>query len=84
MYIEATNAGDGIAYCTSYIDLTNLSTGEQQRIPVKRFTIVPGIKREFRFIIPNGIPKGTYGAIGVIDYEDAPEIQAAKLKFQVE
>lgn len=84
LYIEATNSGDGIAYCTSYIDLTDLNTGVQQRIPVKRFTILPGIKREFRFNIPKELPKGTYGAIGVIDYENAPEIQAAKLKFQIE
>ena len=37
--IEAKNSGDGIAYCTSYVDLTNLTTGKQERLMVKRFTI---------------------------------------------
>ena len=34
--IVAENKGDGISYCTSYIDLTNLKTGEQQRLKVKK------------------------------------------------
>jgi hypothetical protein len=84
IYIQAENAGNGIAYCTSYIDITNLESGKQQRLMVKRFTILPSIKREFKFLLPSDLPKGTYGAIGVIDYESAPEIQAAKLKFKIE
>ena len=47
--IEVQNQGDGIAYCTSYIDLTNLDTGEQQRLKVKNFTIVPELIRDFNF-----------------------------------
>jgi hypothetical protein len=84
IYIEAENAGNGIAYCTSYIDITNLETGTLQRLMVKRFTILPSIKREFKFLLPSDLQPGTYGAIGVIDYESAPEIQAAKLKFKIE
>jgi hypothetical protein len=35
LYLEVQNTGNGIAYCTSYIDLTNLDTGVQQRLKVK-------------------------------------------------
>ncbi len=82
--IQATNKGDGIAYCTSYIDITNFDTGAQDRLMVKRFTVLPGVTRDFKFRLDAGLPKGNYGAIGVIDYEGAPEIQAAKLKFKIE
>ncbi|MDG1528010.1 MAG: hypothetical protein P8I51_07905 [Polaribacter sp.] len=34
LHLEVQNTGDGIAYCTSYIDLTNLDTGVQQRLKV--------------------------------------------------
>jgi len=82
--IEAENKGDGIAYCTSYVDLTNLTTGNQKRLLVKRFTIVPGLIRDFVFTLPEDIDPGKYMAIGVLDYEGSEEIQAAKMKFEIE
>ncbi|NJB82297.1 COG1470 family protein [Wenyingzhuangia aestuarii] len=81
--IQAENKGDGIAYCSAYIDLTNITTGEQERLPVKKFTIVPELIRNFTYKIPAKFKKGKYLAIGVLDYEDAPEIQAAKLEFEI-
>ena len=83
LLIEVQNQGDGIAYCTSYIDLTNLDTGEQQRLRVKNFTIVPDLIRDFVFNLPQTLQKGKYLAIGVLDYESSEEIQAAKLEFEI-
>ena len=57
LLIEVQNQGDGIAYCTSYIDLTNLDTGEQQRLRVKNFTIVPDLIRDFVFNLPQTLRK---------------------------
>jgi len=82
LYLEVQNQGDGIAYCTSYIDLTNLDTGEQQRLKVKNFTIVPELIRDFNFNLPN-LPKGKYLAVGVLDYESSEEIQAARMEFEI-
>jgi hypothetical protein len=81
--IEAENKGDGIAYCTSYIDLTNLNTGQQQRLTVKRFTILPDLTRYFSFVLSKKLPKGKYLAVGVLDYEKSEEIQAAKMEFEI-
>jgi len=83
IYIEAQNQGDGIAYCTSYIDLTNLDTGRQTRLKVKRFTIMPDLIRDFIFELPSKMPQGKYLAVGVLDYGSADEIQAAKLEFEI-
>lgn len=82
LYLEVQNQGDGIAYCTSYIDLTNLDTGEQQRLKVKNFTIVPDLVRDFSFSL-KGLKKGKYLAVGVLDYESSEEIQAARLEFEI-
>jgi hypothetical protein len=81
--IEATNTGTGIAYCTSYVDLTNLSTGKQERLMVKKFTIVPELTRVFSFVLPQTIEKGKYLAVGVLDYDGSEEIQAAKMEFEI-
>ena len=83
LVLEVENKGDGIAYCTSYIDLTNLDTGEQQRLRVKNFTIVPDLTRDFIFNLPQTLQKGKYLAVGVLDYESSEEIQAAKLEFEI-
>lgn len=83
LYIEVQNQGDGIAYCTSYIDLTNLDTGDQQRLKVKNFTIVPELVRDFNFTLPENLPKGKYLAVGVLDYESSDEIQAARMEFEI-
>jgi len=82
LFLEVKNTGDGIAYCTSYIDLTNLDTGVQQRLRVKKFTIVPDLVRDFSFSL-TGLGKGKYLAVGVLDYENSEEIQAAKLEFEI-
>lgn len=82
LYLEVENVGDGIAYCTSYIDLTNLDTGNQQRLKVKKFTIIPELVRTFNFRLPK-LPKGKYLAVGVLDYDGSEEIQAAKLEFEI-
>lgn len=80
--LEVENSGDGIAYCTSYIELTNLETGDQQRLKVKKFTIIPELVRNFNFVLPK-LPKGKYLAVGVLDYESSDEIQGAKLEFEI-
>lgn len=77
MFIEAQNNGDGIAYCKAYVDLTNNANGAQVRLPVKNFTIVPGLTRDFVFKLPGLVP-GEYTAVGVLDYEGSDEINAAK------
>ena len=82
IYLEAENKGDGIAYCTSYIDMINNETGAQVRLTVKKFTIVPGLIRDFIFQLPAMIP-GDYTAIGVLDYEGSEEIQAAKMQVTI-
>ena len=82
VYIEAENKGNGIAYCTSYIDLTNNATGAQVRLQMKKFTIVPGLVRDFIFKLPALVP-GDYTAIGVLDYEGSEEIQAAKMLITI-
>lgn len=81
--IIAENKGDGISYCTSYIDLTNLKTGDQQRLKVKKFTILPDLVRDFIFQIPSDVELGDYIAVGVLDFENSEEIQAAKMEFSI-
>lgn len=81
LQIDVQNVGDGISYCTAYIELTNLGTGDSQKLLVKKFTIVPGLTREFKFKLPDHIDSGQYSAVGVLDFGSDEELQAAELEF---
>ncbi|MBL7924486.1 MAG: DUF916 domain-containing protein [Bacteroidia bacterium] len=82
--LSATNNGDGIGFCTSYIELTNLSTGEQQKLKAQKFTILPGFDRVFFYDIPKGITPGKYSAVGVIDTNNPDQVTAAELEFSIQ
>lgn len=84
MDIVLTNTGDGIAQCTAYIELSNLNTGKQQKLSVKRFTILPGYTRNYIFKLPGNLDKGKYSAVGVLDYGSKEELEAAELEFVIE
>lgn len=81
LIIKAKNKGTGISFCTSYVHLTNLNTGEQRKLLVKKFTILPENTREFRFALPDNLPKGKYQAQAILDYGSSDEIPGAVLEF---
>ncbi len=81
--LDAENKGDGIAYCSTYIELVNFSTGKSRKLPVKSFTVIPGLKREFKFVIPEDLEPGNYNAIGVVDYGSDKELLTAEMEFKL-
>lgn len=81
--IDVENLGDGISYCTVYVDLTNLDTGDTQKMVKKRFTIVPGLKRAFNFQLPGDLPQGNYSAVTVLDFGSDEELEAAEIEFNL-
>ena len=83
LQVDIENKGDGVAYCTTYIELTNYNTGEQQKLVVKKFTIVPTLIREFNFSLPEELAKGKYSAVAVLDFGSKETINAAELEFEI-
>lgn len=81
--LKVKNIGDGISYCNSYVSLTNLQTGEQKKVNVKRFTILPQFIREFKIDLPSDLLPGKYTAVGVVDFGDADEMVAAQADFEI-
>lgn len=77
------NTGEGISYCTAYIELTNLHSGRQERLPVRNFTILPKLIRDFSYFLPPELGSGRYSAVAVLDFGSDEEIQAAELEFEI-
>jgi hypothetical protein len=82
--MSATNMGDGIGFCTSYVEITNLATGKQEKLKGQKFTILPGFNREFSYEIPKDLEKGKYSAVGVVDTNNPDQVTAAELQFVVD
>jgi hypothetical protein len=82
--MELVNKGDGIGFCSTYIELTNVKTGAQRKLPVKQFTILPGFTRVFSFPLPEDLPKGKYSSVGVMDFGNKEHVEAAELEFTYE
>lgn len=81
---EVKNIGDGISYCKSYVELTNLNTGKQQRLKVKNFTILPQFNREFYYDLDElKLSPGKYQAMGVIDFGSDEEILATEMEIEI-
>ena len=78
------NIGDGIGFCTSYLELTSLATGKKVKLGTKQFTILPQFYRDFTYALPANLAKGKYSALGVIDYGNDEDIKVAELEINIE
>lgn len=77
------NIGDGIGFCQTYSEITNLSSGKTSKLEQRNFTILPGFTREFSYEVPKATEKGKYNAVGVIDFGNEAEVKAAELEFDI-
>ena len=83
LQIEVENTGDAIIDCAPYLDVVNMNTGESRRIKGKGFTVLPGGKRQVRFMLPKGLPKGKYNILGVVDYGSDSDLAGAELNIDI-
>jgi len=83
LMLSVKNIGDAILDCAAYVDMTSLTTGEEQRIKPFAFTVLPGGARDVKFLLPNTLKPGKYSLLGVVDYGSEAEIQAAEMELVV-
>ena len=81
--MEVQNKGDGIGFCSSYVELTNTTTGKQERLPIRQYTILPAFHRTFLYTLPDKLTSGKYSAIGILDFGSKDQIEASEIEFTV-
>ena len=84
LIMKVKNTGDGIGYCLYYIEVTNLTTGQQNKFKVNQFGILPGYEKEFKYDLPKELAKGNYSGLCVLDYGDKEALQTAEIDFKIE
>ena len=81
--LRLRNLGETFLKCNSYAELTNLQTGEVSRLKARNFTVLPASNRDVSFIIPKSYKPGTYSVLGVLDYGNRDEIEAAEIEITI-
>ena len=80
--MKAKNSGDGIGFCTYYVELLNMATGEVIKIPAKTATLLPGSTRALDIDLPK-LSSGSYNALGVLDFGSKDYVETAELDFAI-
>ncbi|MFW5726002.1 MAG: hypothetical protein ACOCX0_06105, partial [Bacteroidota bacterium] len=81
--IHVENTGDAIIDIVAYLELSNMTTGENQREKARAFTTLPDHSRVIYFDLPDDLAPGNYSVLGVVDYGDRDAVIAAELEIQV-
>lgn len=84
LFLKVKNYGDGVSFGNAYVELTNLTTGEQSKLDGSQFTILPGNRRTFVFDLDKKLPKGSYSAVGKVGYDTEEVLVATELEFKVD
>ncbi|HNP97460.1 MAG TPA: hypothetical protein PKK99_00310 [Bacteroidia bacterium] len=84
LVLKMKNTGEAILDCASYLEFTNLQSGEEERVKPTAFTVLPGGSREIKFSLPKTLNKGKYSVLGVVDFGSRENVQAAELQMVVE
>jgi hypothetical protein len=81
LILKVKNTGEAILDCASYLELTNLKTGYEERRKPFAYTLLPGSMREVKFVLPGHLEKGKYSVLGVVDYGSRESVQAAEMEI---
>lgn len=82
LFVKVQNAGEGIGYCTYYVELLNMATGQAIKLPSGQATMLPGANREIKIDLPE-LQSGSYNALAVIDFGSKEFVETAELDFTV-
>lgn len=80
---EVENTSENIAFCKSYIEITNLINGTTTKIADKKFTLLPTHKRILKFPLPKGLLEGNYSSVIVVDFGNENEISIGEMEFNI-
>ncbi len=81
--LRVNNSGEAILDCVSYLELTNLNNGREERQKPIAYTLLPGSARELKFQLPTTLEDGKYSLLGVVDFGSRENMQAAETEIEV-
>lgn len=81
---EIVNEGDKVIEGVLFTVFSNIETGEEIEVPTETLTVLPKNSRNFRFTLPEKLPKGKYVLTVVLDYDADAEQEGVRLNITVD
>ncbi len=81
--LELLNEGEVMVNAHSFLELTNVSTGEEFTSEATECPIFPLGKRVVTLSLPKGLPKGQYSMLGILDYGNPNSLEAIEKVIEI-
>ncbi len=81
--LQIQNDGQLMLKTNSFLELTNINTGEEFKSQVEECPIFPLGKRIVSLHLPENLPKGKYSMLGILDYGDPNSLEAVERIIEI-
>lgn len=81
---EVVNEGEKVIDGELFTVYANIQTGEEVEVPTQTFTVLPNGKRNYKFTLPENLPKGKYVLTVVLNYDDEADQEGVRLNITVD
>lgn len=81
---EVVNEGEKVIEGELFTVYSNIQTGEEVEAAIQTFTVLPRGSRNYRFVLPENLPKGKYILTVVLDYDDDADQEGVRLNVTVD
>lgn len=77
------NTGKVMTDCKAYVELVALADGKKTKLEPVEFPMFPSQKRYVPFELPQGLPKGKYSALAVLDAGEDISLEAIEAEIEL-
>lgn len=81
--LDIENTGYVMLNTRSYLELTNINTGEEFKSEIVECPVFPTGKRLVSLQMPENLPKGQYSMLGILDYGDPYTLEAVEKIIEI-
>ncbi len=82
--VEVVNDGSVMLRAKSFLELTNVNTGEEFKSESTEFPIFPLGRRKVLLQLPDNLPKGEYSMLAILDYGNPDSLEAIEKIVKIE
>ncbi|MBB2149876.1 fimbrial biogenesis chaperone [Pedobacter gandavensis] len=77
------NTGNIMLQCFAHLELTNMESGEEIKLPNTEFPIFPEAKRTIPLQLPANLKKGRYSVLALLEYHDDLPLEAIEMTIEI-
>ena len=81
--VKVNNTGDKVLEGKIYLVLSDLTTAKEIKAKPAKVSVMPGVKRTSKLILPKNVPPGKYSLAAILDYGNNSALEAAQMNIEI-